>query len=123
MASQLAYTIACIELYSRLWAQLEALGDAAALDAARLDAPLQILRLELHLLLQACDGVRWRGLLANPQRLALKSILQEVLLMLGAHEPAAMLPAAQNRLLDAVLDRCADTPGLVHPMLLRAASS
>jgi len=106
MADPDAYAIASIVLYSRIWAELERLHAAAAPP----ELHSQILRLEIHLLIQACDSWRWRGLMSPPQRRALQQTLADVLHRLAACDSgicAAAAGAAQNRLLDAVLDQCA----------------
>ena len=106
MADPDAYAIASIVLYSRIWAELERLHAAAAPP----ELHSQILRLEIHLLIQACDSWRWRGLMSAPQRHTLQQTLANVLHRLGASEEgicAAAAGAAQDRLLDAVLDQYA----------------
>ena len=115
MASLQAYSWACVELYSRLWAELDSLslpvarGEASA--APGLPVPRgQILRLELHLLVDACETARWRLLLNAEQRQRLKSILQGVQLALdmdGSQASPDVITSAQNRLLDAVIAHCA----------------
>jgi hypothetical protein len=105
MADPDAYALASIVLYSRLWAELERLHAAVTPDAL----PTQILRLEIHLLMQACDSWRWRGLMSAPQRRTLQHTLADVLDRLPASDDgisAAAIAAAQDRLLDAVMDQC-----------------
>jgi hypothetical protein len=105
MADPDAYALASIVLYSRLWAELERLHDAVAAPG-----PLsQILRLEIHLLMQACESWRWRGLMSAPQRRTLQQTLADVLNRLPASDDgisAVAIAAAQDRLLDAVMDQC-----------------
>jgi hypothetical protein len=106
MADTDAYARACIELYSRLWAELERLQ----LVDTRPPLHGQILRLEIHLVQQYCDTWRARSLLSAPQRITLQHTLADVLARLGAsgHEiDAAAAASAQDRLLDAVLEHCA----------------
>ena len=113
-ASASAYTAAAIELYSRLWAELEPLSElvAAARLASgpreRLELALVVLRLELVVLLDACDSRALRSMLLGEHRLELRATLESVLAILAAPAaggwPAA-LAHAQNRLLDAVIGR------------------
>jgi hypothetical protein len=104
MADPDAYAIASIVLYSRIWAELERLHDAVEAPALL----SQILRLEIHLLMQACESWRWRSLMSASQRRALRQTLTDVLHRLGGSEQgigAAAANLAQDRLLDAVLDQ------------------
>ncbi len=126
MASQEAYGAACIELYSRLWAELDVLSapeDAEALQSAMIERS-EILRLEVQLLIDACDTARWRLLLNTAQRHSLKSTLHDVLLTFGMCTgpiSSDAIASAQNCLLDAVLEHCVrDCRALEH--LRRAAS-
>jgi hypothetical protein len=112
-ASQEAYAVACIELFSRLWVELEALvaTDDHRLTASGTPAPrVQVLRLELILLLDACQSARWRAQLDSIQRLSLQSILHAILHVLNAWSEGEILwgiESAQNRLLDAIKGQCA----------------
>jgi hypothetical protein len=111
VASKEAYAIACIELFSRIWAELDLLADSgqvSAQPAAALwaDARGEILRLELILLIESCDSARWRMLLSAPQRRALASGLQDLLHALATSPEEQLrhvLAVAQDSLLDAVL--------------------
>jgi hypothetical protein len=106
MAEKDAYALACIGLYSRLWEQLE----RWCASPAQAGLSGQIVRLEIHLALQRCESWRWRLLLNASQRCALIATLRDVLHCLGAGGPEISAPAAgaaQDRLLDAVLDHCA----------------
>jgi hypothetical protein len=106
MADQNAYALACIGLYSRLWTELERLGAAQAQP----ELCSQILRLEIHLVMQCCDSWRWRTLMSAPQRLSLQRTLAEVQSLLGTSGGEIRTPnaqCAQDRLLDAVLEHCA----------------
>src|SRR5271170_7468496 len=107
MADRQTYALACIELYSQLWAELEQLCVLRAHSSSR----CQIVRLEIHLALQSCEGWRWRTLLSSPQRRAVQETLAQALSYLDADGYQIGLYAAQSaqdRLLDAVLDHCAD---------------
>lgn len=129
VASKDAYAIACIELFSRLWAEL----DLLIVSDHLLDQPTamtsvaarsEILRLELTLLIGACDSARWRMLLSAPQRVALESTLQEVLDVLAAFPEEKFWPLValmQNQLLDAVLEHSAPSLGVLAPQRLRRA--
>jgi hypothetical protein len=131
MASKQAYAAACIELFSRLWAELEAVycSDVSTARAKSLRTSatrLEILRLDLIVSIDACDSMRWRSQLDTPQRLFLKVVLVEVLHALDApvdEIPSRSIAQAQNRLLDAVLDHYRplnETAG--RPMRRTAAS-
>jgi len=79
----------------------------------------EILRIEIHLLIDACDTIRWRLLLSPPQRQDLKATLQDVLLDLGecaGDLPVDPIASAQNCLLDAVLRHCASRCPAPTPM-------
>jgi hypothetical protein len=105
MASREAFAAASIELYSRLWAALD-----QCLTPHPDDTTYQILRLELHLLLNACDTAAWRLLLSSPQRQSLKSVLQEIQLAFDtdtAGIPRLTIVSVQNHLLEAVREHCA----------------
>jgi hypothetical protein len=104
MASKEAFAAACIELFSRLWAELNALSATA--DPARGD---EILRLELILVLDACRSARWRILLDGAQRLTLECLVRDVFDALNSSPgefPCTPIEWAQNRLLDALLEHC-----------------
>lgn len=97
------YAAASIELYVRLWLELERLIESAP---RRCDVGLEMLRLELLLLLDACDCPHWQSILSTRQRLELRSTVEGVLRALGAaSHPGGCggIAEAQNRLLDAVL--------------------
>jgi len=124
---------ATIELYSRLWLELEALCNLFQAEAARhgaginveaadidveaadidveatgVEARLEMLRLEMMLLLDGCGSARWRSLLRPDQLAALRENLQAVLRSLDTPAAAFGLAAvvnAQNRLFDAVIDQ------------------
>jgi hypothetical protein len=114
MASKEAFAAACIELFSRLWAELNALS--AATEPARAppaDLPShprdEILRLELILVLDACRSEQWRMMLDRSQRLSLECLLRDVLDALNSSSgefPCTPIEWAQNRLLDALLEHC-----------------
>lgn len=69
---------------------------------------MEILRLELVVLLDACRATRWRMLLNGAQRHSLEQHLRKVLECLNTGFDEAPLQAvgtAQNCLLDAVLEQ------------------
>lgn len=95
MASDEAYRGACIQLFSRLWAELEPLLGARE--------QLQVLRLETHLLAEAIESARWRLMLDDSQRQGVRVALHDVRHALEKQtEAATAVMNAQNRLLDAV---------------------
>jgi hypothetical protein len=122
MASEQAFAVTCIQLYGRLWAELEALFAPEEADprnpAQQAGERLQILRLEIHLLIHACNTTSWQWLLSACQRSALKSVLQDVLLAVDTDAPQVpghMIALAQNRLFDAVREH--GTLSASHPTL------
>jgi hypothetical protein len=131
LASSEAYAVACIELYSRLWLELEALAvprppapDSAQQRAVALHG--QALRLELALLIEACGSRRWQALLDPLQRLGLQAMLEATLAALsdlgdGGH--GAAIERAQNQLLDAVLLQCSWSSSVRASWPLRNAAS
>jgi hypothetical protein len=114
MASKQAYAAACIELFSRLWAELEAVygsdTSTSRVTSTRTSATrIEILRLDLVVSADACDSMRWRSQLDTSQRLSLKVVLVEVLHALDApvdEIPPRSAAQAQNRLVDPVLYHC-----------------
>jgi hypothetical protein len=113
VASAAACIAATIELYSRLWRELERSFDLFAqraeftVGADQSDGLLVVLRLEILILLDACDSQGWQSLLGTERRLALRTILESLLRTLAAlqaeRDPCHVLARAQNQLLDAVL--------------------
>jgi hypothetical protein len=110
-----AYVVASIELYSRLWLALERLAVSDDDDPARIETALVILRLELVVLLDACDSPSWRSMLDAEHRIQLQATLKSVLRTLSERldDWRGDVSDAQNRLLDAVLTQCSCTPHLV----------
>src|SRR5580658_529311 len=123
MASKEAFAAACVELFSRLWAELNALSATPGPPRA---PSAEILRLELVLVLDACRSARWRMLLDRSQRLSLQYLLRDVLDALNSWSgefPCPPIEWAQNRLLDALLEHCAaDCCPIVDRPARRAAS-
>jgi hypothetical protein len=114
VASKQVYAAACIELFSRLWAELEAVygsdTSTSRVTSTRTSATrIEILRLDLVVSADACDSMRWRSQLDTSQRLSLKVVLVEVLHALDApvdEIPPRSVAQAQNRLVDPVLYQC-----------------
>jgi hypothetical protein len=128
MASEQTFAVTCIELYGRLWAELEALLSPDQCDprnpAQQTGERLQILRLEIHLIIHACNTTRWQWLLSASQRTALKSVLQDVWLAIDADTPQLsghLIALAQNRLFDAVREHGTLSASLLAPERLQKA--
>jgi hypothetical protein len=106
-----AYAAACIELFSRLWAELEQRSTSefsaspTALAGPAFDAG-EALRIELVLLLEACDSPLWQDLLSPQQRRSLRSTLERALGSLTNGAVQESLERAQDSLLDEVLNHC-----------------
>jgi hypothetical protein len=99
------YAVASIHLYCRLWLALDRLAHELHLSECAIEMRIVTFRLELLILLDACDGVRWRSMLRSEERQELRSTLRRVLEDLTADTlDSEILGCAQNRLLDAVLD-------------------
>lgn len=110
------YAVAAIELYSRLWLALERLASCGDDDGPRIEIALVILRLELVVLLDACDSPLWRSMLRAEHRIQLRATLKSVLRILSARsdDRGTALSDAQDRLLDAVLAQCSCSPHLIR---------
>ena len=112
MVSGEAYSIACINLFWRLWVELEQVSAAEDL-APRIRT--ELLRLEVVVLLDACRSERWRLKLDVLQRSTLQLIMEQVLDALNSAPellPKAAIERAQDCLLDAVLGHCALVPAI-----------
>jgi hypothetical protein len=109
VASPAVYTVAVIELYSRLWQALEELTGAFARfgpAGGEVERQVVVLRLELVVLLDTFESLRARSLLRPEQRAELAATVHYQLDALAAQPGAGAGPAlarAQNQLLDAVL--------------------
>ena len=125
MASMEVYSVACIELLQRLWMELERVHVAER--ATRLHGggftsrlPAEMLRLELAVLLDACQSERWRRLLDISQRLSLMLTIREAFDALSLASEIVLqdvIAWVQNRLLDAILEHCA---AHTHPIEVQA---
>ena len=111
-----AYAAASIQLYSRLWADLEVLSDQLAATTDQppdvIELRLEMLRLELIVLLDNCRSARWRSMLSPEHRLVLRATLEDLLATLAVPPDAfgrAVIFQAQNQVFDAVLSRCAES--------------
>jgi len=109
------FAAAAIQLCAALWAECDSIGsliDLTDSDSSRAELAKRIeaLRLELLLILDRCDG-RWMIRLDPWQRAWLVSTIDALLDDLGdVGDPPDLEPLkrAQNRLLDAVLEQCAE---------------
>jgi hypothetical protein len=118
VAFQEAHTVACIELFSCLWVELERWSVAEdpwhpEFGSVMSGTRAEVFRLELVLLLDSCRSQRRRLPLAACERLSLQDTLEGVLEALNGcpeEEPRDSIARAQNCLLDAVLERCAAFP-------------
>jgi hypothetical protein len=100
------FAAASIELYSRLWLELERLIESLETDQA--DRRVVLVRLELLVLLDACESPRWQGMLSAEQNAELRSTLLSVLHALAELSSLPVddvIAEAQNCLLDAVLNQ------------------
>jgi hypothetical protein len=113
-APDAAYAAACIELYSRLWWELEELTQSFVGDESshsQLDSRLVLLRLETIVLIDSCDSTKLRSLLGGSERRDLRATLESLLAALEE----GLLQHAQNRLLDTVL-------AILAPLIRSAAA-
>ncbi|MGO9993090.1 MAG: hypothetical protein ACLPTF_11345 [Steroidobacteraceae bacterium] len=107
------YAAASIQLFSRLWADLEVLSDQLAATTDQppdvIELRLEMFRLELIVLLDNCRSARWRSMLSPEHRLVLRATLEDLLATLAVPPDAfgrAVIFQAQNQVFDAVLSRC-----------------
>jgi hypothetical protein len=130
-ASVEAFAFASIQLYTHLWAELELLVATCGLreppqrvEGAAID--VEILRLELIVMIDSCDGARWRTSLHSSRLRSLRAKLEEVLDVLasatGDHQVASF-EEAQDCLLDAILYHCSMSSTRRASRLLRSAAS
>ncbi len=115
-ASSDVFAAAAIELCARLWRELDLLCAPLETDddhdvPSRLATRVEMLRLELIIILERCAN-RWTLQLDQRQRGWLETIIAEVLDSLDAAADEVpgnhWLACAQNRLLMAVLEQCAE---------------
>jgi hypothetical protein len=102
MAAEQGHTVACIELFSRIWADLESVCDSddptGSLPLAMCTPRLEILRLDLIVAIDASR--RWRPQLDTGQRLSLAAVLANDRDALDAsidEVPRRSVAVAQNR--------------------------
>jgi len=109
-----AYAAALIELCARIWQDLEQFAEMLH-QPGRIAAPpgflwlTATLRLELVLMLDSWNSERWRSMLTLEQRATLRSMLTDVLDLMGVAADELTPPdieQAQDRLLDEVLTQC-----------------
>jgi hypothetical protein len=132
MASNEAFAVACIQLYSQLWAELDLVVASREPGSASRSPPpiaavrLQILRLEILVIIDACDGTLWRTLLSSVQLRSLEATLEDVLVALagaGGERWDTSVERAQDQLLEAVLDQCPVPSGMRASRPLFSAAS
>jgi hypothetical protein len=118
MVAEETFAVACVELYTRLWAELDALGTAGRPPGSSALEDVELLRLELLLLADACQSPRWRAVLSAAQRFALRSVVTDVLAALNRpleELSADALAQVQNRLFDEIVARCAGPSAVAAP--------
>jgi hypothetical protein len=121
-ASPNTFSHALIGLLCRLWLELERMiGELGAFDtqpaSSGVENEMQLFRLEVLVLLDACDSLRWQSLLSPHQRLGLRATLHSLLRALSGprdlSEPEIMAQA-QNQLFDSLLRHHTATCAAVH---------
>ena len=126
-----AFAIASIQLYTGLWSELDLLVTSCQCDASPLPADtatvrLEILRLELIVIIDACDGGCWRSRLHSAQLQSLKATLEHALTALACavgDDLTVSIERAQDHLLDAILDLCSVSSGMRTSRPLISAAS
>jgi hypothetical protein len=118
-----AYASAAILVYTGLWRDLEEVyerltpstddDDDADADDGPMMRRMTIVRLEISILLDACESLRWRSMLGAGERSALHATLKSVLDTLdvpSARLSRTVLGAAQNQLFESVMTLSANRP-------------
>ena len=114
MGTAASFDSCYVALIAGLWAEMEAiltqrdLEDAASADGReRQGLRLEALLLELELLWDRCEFLRWRGLLAPEQAVAVSEVVADLRALLDVTPFDSELPrtslaieCAQNRLFD-----------------------
>ncbi|HTC43930.1 MAG TPA: hypothetical protein VK696_02670 [Steroidobacteraceae bacterium] len=101
MLAAIAFAAASIQLYGRLWFELERLNVPAA------EIQLLTIRLEVVLLLDACDSKTWQVFLSPDERVTLETTLRTILDIIAVPRPArTVIHRAQDCLFDAVVEQC-----------------
>jgi hypothetical protein len=98
-----AAAAASIQLYARLWFDLE------RFNVPTLELQLLTFRLEVVLVLEGCNSKAWRAFLRPEERLTLERTLQSLLEIIAAPLPMAgrmAIDRAQDLLFDALIDQC-----------------
>jgi len=106
-----AYAAAVMLLYSRLWWDLEGIYLALTQwpnteEPESVEGRIMIFRLEVLLVLEACDSPAWRSMLRPGDCLALQTTMENVLKTLDVpicRIDGELIGSAQNQLFDAVL--------------------
>jgi hypothetical protein len=109
-----AFAFASIQLCTHLWEELELLVVSCGVrePPSRIAGAAiagEILRLELVVMIDACDGAHWRAGIHGSQLRSLKATLEEVLDALGTatgEHQVASFEQAQDCLLEAIFDYC-----------------
>lgn len=110
MVAEETFSIACVELYARLWSDLDAFAAADEARARDPLGPIALLRLELLILLDACQSPRWRAVLSGAQQLALRAVVTDVLAVLNRPLEGLtreVIAEVQDRLFEEIVRRCA----------------
>jgi hypothetical protein len=110
-ASPNAYSRALIGLLCRLWLDLERMiGAPGVFDtlphSSGVEHEMEVFRLEVLVLLDACDSLRWQTLLSPRQRLGLRETLHALLRALSGPRDwtdSEIIGDAQNQLFDSLL--------------------
>jgi hypothetical protein len=114
MRTAVSFESCYVALLASLWAEMEAIlaqhyAEAASSAAARerVGLRLEALLLELVLLWDKCEFLRWRGLLAPEQTAAVRTVVDDLHALLDVEPFDSTLPRAgvaivraQNRLFD-----------------------
>lgn len=101
------FLAASVGLYYRLWLELEAVAPPriASHCASDADIGLELVRLEICIVLDACGGSGWAMLLTSAERRSLRDDLYAVLQTLSepdGRSDAPSIHAAQDLLVDAI---------------------
>jgi hypothetical protein len=110
-ASPSTYSGALIGLLCRLWLELEGIvGELSARDmphaSCGAENQMEIFRLEVLVLVDACDSLRWQSLMNSHQRLGLRATLHTLLRTLTGPRDLSdseIIGHAQNQLFDSLL--------------------
>jgi hypothetical protein len=109
-ASPSTFSRALIGLLSRLWLELERIiGGSNVFDtrpaSSSAENQMELFRLEVLVLLDACDSLRWQSLMSPQQCLELRATLRSLLRTLSGASDAPdsdVIGEAQNQLFDSL---------------------